>query len=56
MNKDDPLGPTPPDMADPMLARFEAALHGSPSAPVGTYQAPEIQDVAPASQTKTKRD
>ncbi len=26
VHKDDPLGPTPPDRSDPMVARFEAAL------------------------------
>ena len=29
VNRDDPLGPTEPDRSDPMLARFENALHNN---------------------------
>lgn len=56
VNKDDPLGPTPPDMTDPMLPRFEAALHGGVPFQSTQYQAPVVQDTAPVPQTKTKRN
>lgn len=32
VNRDDPLGPTEPDRSDPMLARFESALHSNTEA------------------------
>jgi membrane peptidoglycan carboxypeptidase len=55
VNKDDPLGPTPPDMTDPMLPRLEAALHGGVPVQSTQYQAPIDENPAPQ-QTKTKRD
>lgn len=48
VHKDDPLGSTPPDRSDPMVARFEAAL----KTPID----PNPEGSAPSEEEKKKRD